>query len=660
MKMKKIYIYAMMSAASIFGLGSCSSFLEQSSPSVFTPDVTYGDVDMTYKVLMGVYSKFNEDATYSQYLGIILNCQSDSEIRSFTAGAPASDDGRGVTNYMPATDGSSSMVSKTVEALYAAIERANGLIEGIEGASLYGSKHSDIVTMHGEAIALRAQCYRDLIRLLGDVPFKMEATKPDLSNVYLPKTDRFAIMETLIGQLLQYADELPWRQDTPERISQGYARGLCAQLALMRAGWNFSTDGEWVEPRADAKDWYKIAMEQTKIVMDEGGYYLTEATAQYSGFENLWRTICSRQYVTNEVLYEIGFILSRSSEFGYTIGPRLRTTTTAYGYATQGQILTTIDMFYSYHPDDTRRPISVYATEFRDISDTGDYTNGVTSKTGISEYMISNPSEFRVGKWNTMWMPSDFASASYAANTKVGTGVNYPMMRYSDILLMFAEASYMYNEAVTDEARNALYTVRHRAIPTMNEADFAAYLSTKDFLKAVKDERRWELLGEGSRKWDLVRWGDLETAMKTMKNNCLALVGLTGTGITAYQFEFKTRRVNGETVDRVVPKNVYYKYDDNNEMMLDVNYDYERTKLPGAEYFQSATGGLWFWDDQGEQRGVVKDDVSKKKYQCFVQDVASGLERTDYGAYYCPFYPVPSSMIRDYNGLLKQDYGFPN
>ena len=81
--------------------------------------------------------------------------------------------------------------------------------------------------MHGEAIALRAQCYRDLIRLLGDVPFKVEATKTDLSNVYLPKTDRFVIMERLIEQLLQYAGELPWRQDTPERISQGYGLDAC-------------------------------------------------------------------------------------------------------------------------------------------------------------------------------------------------------------------------------------------------------------------------------------------------------------------------------------------------------------------------------------------------------------------------------------------------
>lgn len=653
--MKRLYAYAMLLAATSFGASSCSSFLEQSSPSVFTPDVVYEDIDMTYKVLMGVYSKFNEDATYSQYLGIILNCQSDSEIRSFTYNNPTSDDGRATTNYKPQI--TSSMVTKAVSALYVAIERANVLIEGIEGSSLYASGNSDVVKMHGEAITLRAQCYRDLIRMLGNVPFKMEATKTDLSNVYLPKTDRFVIMETLIEQLVQYAGELPWRQDTPERVTQGYARGLCAQLALMRAGWNYSTDGTWIEPdAADAKPFYQIAMEQTKKVIDEGGYSLVQSSSAYSGFENLWRTVCQRQYADSEVLFEIGFVLSRSSEFGYTIGPRLRTTTPAYGYATQGQIFAPIEFFYSYHPDDTRRPVSVYCTEYRDISDTGEFANGVTSSTGISENIISNPQEFRVGKWNTMWMPSDFASASFAANTKTGTGVNFPMMRYSDILLMYAEAAYNYSGSATALAREALKTVRQRAIPTLSDAEFEQYLSTKTFMKAIKDERRWEFVGEGIRKWDLIRWGELHTAIATSKTLCKAIYGESGT--RSYNFEFKTRKVNGETVQRTIPQTVYYRYDDNNEMILDANFDYDRAKAPSADYFSSTNGGCWFWDAEGKAKSTTA-----KQYDQYIDNLAIGLfedDATGYGHLYCPFYPIPSDMIRDYNGVLKQDYGFPN
>ena len=644
--MKKVYLYGVLMTAALFGAGSCSSFLEQSSPSVFTPDLVWEDIDMTYKALMGVYSKFNEDATWSQYLGIIENCQSDTEIRSFTYNQPASDDGRGLTNYMGQT--TSAMLSKTVSTLYEAIERANSMVEGLEGSSLYQSGHADMVRMHGEAIALRAQCYRDLVRLCGNVPFKIEATKTDLSNVYLPKTDRFEIMEVLIDQLQQYASELPWRQDTPERLTRGYAHGLCAQLALMRAGWNFTTDGEWVAPDSRAKEFNQIAMEQTKIVMDEGGYSLTQSSGNYSGFETLWRTINARQYADNEVLFEIGFVLSRSSEFGYTIGPRLRTTTVKYGYATQGQIFTPLEFWYSYHPEDTRRDVSVFLSDFQDISDTSDFTNGVTSATGISENIISNPQECRVGKWNVMWMPSDFAAASYAANTKTGTGVNLPMMRYSDILLMYAEAAYAYNGTATDAAKEALKAVRQRAIPTMSDADFATYIAGKDFLKAIKDERRWEFVGECTRKWDLIRWGELHTAIQTMKDNCLSIYN------REYNFEFPTRVVNGETVERAIPAVVYYKYDENNEMILDANYDYERQRAPGAEYFSSAEGGRWFFKEDGSQR----DKDSKTPYPSFLEDVAKGLFMESYGHLYCPFFPIPADMVRDYGGLLSQDYGW--
>lgn len=181
-------------------------------------------------------------------------------------------------------------------------------------------------------------------------------------------------------------------------------------------------------------------------------------------------------------------------------------------------------------------------------------------------------------------------------------------------------------------------------------------------MKAIKDERRWEFVGEGIRKWDLIRWGELAEAIDDMKAACKTIVAEEPN----YKFEFPTRKVNGETITRTIPKVVYYKYDANNEMIADINLDYELGKAPSAEYYSSlASGGTssWFYS-QDEASGEIKlnSGITKKNssYNEYLDDIAKGLADPNYGAVNCPFYPIPANMIRDYNGVLQQDYGFSN
>lgn len=657
--MKRAYIYLTVFAAAT--MSACENFLDTSSPSTFTPEVVYNDASMTEKVLMGVYAKMTEDATYSQTLCYTLNCGSDIEVRSFTpslggGAGPASSTDRAAANYL--ADATNNKVRDAVSSLYTAIERANVLIEGIEANA--DPSNTDVWKIHGEAVTMRAQCYRDLIRLLGNVPFKVEATKTDLANVYLPKTDRLTIMEVLIDQLVECADELPWKQSTPERVTQGYARGLAAQLALMRAGWNYTTDKQWVKADdAAAEKYYTVALEQTRKVIDEGGYSLTQASKtsdgkSISGFEALFRGMCERKYMDNESLYEIGFVVTKSSELGYTVGPRVQTPTVKFGHSTQGQIFTTPEYFYSFHPADTRRDVSVYYTEYRDISNVGQYANGVTGAYGLSEHLISNAQQFRIGKWDPTWIPSDWAEASYAAAGKVGTGINVNMMRYSDILLMFAEAENALHGA-TEAAREALWEVRSRAIPTMTRGEFDAYVGGKDFQQAIEDERRWEFAGEGLRKWDLLRWGKLPQAIIDMRAKNQRLVN-----DWEYDFEFPTITLaDGSVVARTLPKEVYYRYDENNLYIEDINIDYDREQPESAEYFSATNGKLWIYI--GTNQADREDDKkSYRQYISYLQDFASGIVDVN-GALVengRPFYPIPATMITDYNGVISQDYGY--
>jgi hypothetical protein len=92
------------------------------------------------------------------------------------------------------------------------------------------------------------------------------------------------------------------------------------------------------------------------------------------------------------------------------------------------------------------------------------------------------------------------------------SNANWYLLRYSDVLLLFAEALNEINGAPTDEAYEAVNKVRRRGygLP-MDEvsavSDLEANLSHDAFLKALQNERAYELCFEGNRKQDLIRWG---------------------------------------------------------------------------------------------------------------------------------------------------------
>ena len=83
------------------------------------------------------------------------------------------------------------------------------------------------------------------------------------------------------------------------------------------------------------------------------------------------------------------------------------------------------------------------------------------------------------------------------------SGVDFPIYRYADVLLMLAESINAANNGPTQEAYNDINSVRQRA----GLAALPQGLSQQDFLQKVQNERLFELWGEGWRRDDLLRWG---------------------------------------------------------------------------------------------------------------------------------------------------------
>ena len=95
------------------------------------------------------------------------------------------------------------------------------------------------------------------------------------------------------------------------------------------------------------------------------------------------------------------------------------------------------------------------------------------------------------------------------------SAINFPILRYSDVLLMYAETRNELNGGPTSEAYNAIKQVRDRAgIATrpMSDYDYAS------FRKLVQNERGRELVQEAVRKYDLIRWGILYDRVRESGN----------------------------------------------------------------------------------------------------------------------------------------------
>ncbi len=90
------------------------------------------------------------------------------------------------------------------------------------------------------------------------------------------------------------------------------------------------------------------------------------------------------------------------------------------------------------------------------------------------------------------------------------TAINFPILRYSDVLLMLAEAENELN-GPTDEAYLYLNMVRERA-----GASTISGLDQDEFRQMIKDERARELCFEYLRHFDLIRWGEFSERMNEL------------------------------------------------------------------------------------------------------------------------------------------------
>jgi hypothetical protein len=398
--------------------------------------------------------------------------------------------------------------------LYKAIEAANIVIDGLPKSLLWNGEDSKKARyLYGEAVALRAFTYSHLIFLYGDLPFYTEAMHGN-SEFYPPKTDRDEIYEYLIQNLKDVEDYVPWMEytGTNERVSKGFVKGLRAKLALHYAGYSLRNKTFETRRGRHWEEYLQIANQECREIMESGKHQLNPSFEKI--FRDLHTNTMDMTYKEWMFCWPEGRDLSDGTWGTQPIGMATRSGVKYGSYnADTYRLITSPVYFYSFDKNDLRRDVAV-APYHRYSADASQH------QVLQDNYCIY----WRPSKWRKEWV-----EPSLAGQVGLALGIDIPVMRYADILLMFAETE---NEikGPTIEAKEALSSVRQRAFRQEMWTDKVVQyvdsvsMSKKDFFNAIVDERAWEFGGELIRKPDLIRWNLFGSKVKEMKENFMHII----------------------------------------------------------------------------------------------------------------------------------------
>ena len=286
-----------------------------------------------------------------------------------------------------------------------------------------------------------------------------------------------------------------------ERITKGVVKGMRARIALYRGGYSLRSSAT-MQRGSDYLTYYQIAKDECNSIMTSGQHNLNPS------FRALWKDqVCGHAVADpdGELMFQasaIGLTGSEDTKLGYYNGP----TVNSKGNKSVNVMPT---YFYLFDSADLRRDVTCAAYNVG--------TNG-SQKIGQAVTAICD------GKYRRDWITNPVIDPN---NSVQYLGLKWQILRYADVLLMFAEAENELN-GPTAAAYNTINMVRRRGygkpINTVNGTiDIPSGLSKSDFFKAIVRERALELGGEGVRKYDLIRWNLLATSLDETKANLTKL-----------------------------------------------------------------------------------------------------------------------------------------
>ncbi|MDH6308909.1 hypothetical protein M2451_001633 [Dysgonomonas sp. PFB1-18] len=533
--MKKIIYYILIPAMLMLS-AACSDFLDEESKTEIDKNKYMNNASEAEIVLLGVYRGMVPDGVYGYYLSILFNLGTD------IAQVEGSSNER--FRIIPTNSFSANQaeVQSTWSALYNGIYNANDFLEGVEAKKGgYDEDDQALAQIYiAEARALRALYYFELVRRFGNIALMTNTAMSFQHPSTFVQEDPVKVYEFIEQDLLFASENLPYavdksiRNNNSYRFSKGSALGLLAKVYATWAGY----------PIKDESKWEKAA-KTAEILITSGKHKLL------NDYEQLWKNAGSGEWDADESLIEVSFYsptaAAGSSDPIGRIGKWNGVKTTMVegvrgSCAGNVKVVHTFVLDWREYQEDLRRDISIANYQYND--DKKLYAQGASDTPEQAEISDADPTKKQKEKQNytpAKWDIEKYGSQSNKLINNDKSNVNWYVLRYSDVLLLYAEAVNEWKKGPTAEAYDAINMVRRRGygLPVdvaSSVSDLPDGLDESGFCEAVRKERAFELAFEGHRRLDLIRWG---IYYETVKATALRL-GEWWTGGTAPNYVVAT------------------------------------------------------------------------------------------------------------------------
>ncbi len=501
MKRYKLYALALLAAACSL---SCTDLLDVKPTTSLTKVAIYGDDASAESALIGCYAIIaSYDYMAARYHEVVTLHSTEFTTTLTNATSPP----------LAKMDIASSHneVNIIYNTSFKAINAINSVIESVqESAAVSETAKTRIL---GEAHFLRAFMYFNTVRFFGPVPMPVKSPT-SLSEAHLPRESEANIYALIVNDLKTAWGKLPYASAQKKGYPNKYAaKSMLAKVYMTMAGDDQSSP------------YWQSCYNEAKEVYDSCQLYNIYKLSP--SFSKLWDV--SNQN-NEESIFEVqlcvltnGRLCSANLPKGCTLTPNIASNNNNFARTRLAPEM--YDDFNAKYPGDPRIALTIIYGEY--------YENPAAAG--------GNPVRRTVYPTANAGHPFPYLRKYVDASVTGAQGNNnMVVLRYADLLLMLAESA---NElGRTEEARGYVNKVLDRARDAngngtfeageIQPAQWATGMSQSDFRNAVMDERKFELMGEVQRWFDVRRRGEakFKAVMERHNQHIYITSGKTGAG----------------------------------------------------------------------------------------------------------------------------------